>query len=192
MSRWWASTLQFEPWREFIDRIVDTIERLLLLIRLLDDKIKQTLRNAVKKLAERLLKEHPATIPTVVSHGDFQAGNILWDGDRAMILDWEYAGRRSAWYDVLVYGLEFRSGGDSFGRLQAFVHQGKLSRPQVISMDALKEAAGYQSQRNFTAGVFALEEVIRWLTELTPPPIRSVSNYFYQSVREFDVWSRAR
>lgn len=40
-------------------------------------------------------------IPTVVSHGDFQGGNILVTSDNVWIIDWETNGRRSAWFDAI-------------------------------------------------------------------------------------------
>ena len=50
----------------------------------------------------------PAEIPTVMSHGDLQTGNIwvMPDG-KTILYDWETAGERSIWYDsaVLAYSL---------------------------------------------------------------------------------------
>lgn len=40
-------------------------------------------------------------IPTVVSHGDLQGGNILVTPEKVWIIDWETNGRRSAWFDVI-------------------------------------------------------------------------------------------
>lgn len=40
-------------------------------------------------------------IPTVVSHGDLQGGNILVAPDKVWIIDWETNERRSAWFDAI-------------------------------------------------------------------------------------------
>lgn len=47
-------------------------------------------------------------IPTCVSHGDFQAGNIwIEPSGKTLVYDWETVGRRSVWYDsaTLCYSL---------------------------------------------------------------------------------------
>ena len=64
----------------------------------------------------------PAEIPTVMSHGDLQTGNIWVTPDGKTILyDWETAGERSIWYDsaVLAYSLRRPGQWRSFLRSQA-------------------------------------------------------------------------
>ncbi|MBM4430848.1 MAG: hypothetical protein FJ026_10970 [Chloroflexi bacterium] len=48
------------------------------------------------------------SIDLTLSHGDFQPGNILLEGDHLWITDWEYSARRQQHYDILVYGLRSR------------------------------------------------------------------------------------
>lgn len=66
----------------------------------------RTLQIAQK--AADLITASAMRIPTCVSHGDFQGGNI-WVDDRGKtwLYDWETVGRRSVWYDsaVLQYSL---------------------------------------------------------------------------------------
>lgn len=49
-----------------------------------------------------LIRQHDATIPMVVSHGDLQTGNILIEDTigKVFIYDWETACERSVWYDM--------------------------------------------------------------------------------------------
>src|SRR3989339_1483026 len=63
-------------------------------------------------------------LPTVLAHGDFQPANILVDADRLWLIDWEYAGRRQAAYDLLTYKLESRFTRGLSGRFQKFIAQG--------------------------------------------------------------------
>ncbi len=62
-------------------------------------------------------------VPTCISHGDLQEGNIWVSRDgRVLIYDWETCGRRSVWYDpvTLYYSLHNRGQGyDLLGRLEA-------------------------------------------------------------------------
>lgn len=51
-------------------------------------------------------------VPTVMSHGDFQSGNIWVDlQGKVWIYDWETAGRRSIWYDASVLNYSLRRQG---------------------------------------------------------------------------------
>lgn len=56
-------------------------------------------------------------IPTCISHGDFQTGNIWMNNDgTVLIYDWETSGRRSVWYDIttLLYSLRRVFGWEQF------------------------------------------------------------------------------
>ncbi len=50
--------------------------------------------------------------PCVVSHGDFQAGNIWVSKDNVYIIDWETVDKRSCWYDEITikYGTRYYGG----------------------------------------------------------------------------------
>ena len=59
----------------------------------------------IKRIVERALymvSESSMKVPIVMSHGDMQTGNIMYDkGTRGVfIYDWETAGQRSIWYDM--------------------------------------------------------------------------------------------
>lgn len=56
-------------------------------------------------------------IPTCISHGDLQTGNIWMDNKgKVLVYDWETAGRRSVWYDcaTLLYSLRRVYGWEQF------------------------------------------------------------------------------
>lgn len=42
-------------------------------------------------------------LPTVTSHGDFHAGNVLVQDGAAWVVDWELSGRRPAGYDLMQF-----------------------------------------------------------------------------------------
>lgn len=62
-------------------------------------------------------KASEETVEIVQSHGDFQPGNILVDGDVIQIIDWEYSKPRSVVYDYLVYTASSRFAGGLEARL---------------------------------------------------------------------------
>lgn len=75
--------------------------------------------NLMTAYAQHLLPQHPqadhwieyflmqlAALPEVTPtwvHHDLHLGNLCWDNDQIIILDWEYAGLANPWFDA--YGL---------------------------------------------------------------------------------------
>lgn|GEM_PF-4902584 len=55
--------------------------------------------------ARKLAQQAAGKLITAVTHGDFEPGNIIANGDRYWLTDWEYSDRRQAAYDGLVYVL---------------------------------------------------------------------------------------
>lgn len=73
------------------------------------------------------------TIPTCISHGDLQEGNIWASRDgRVLIYDWETCGRRSVWYDpiTLHYSLHNRGPGYNLPGLLKTDTQWLMNDPQ--------------------------------------------------------------
>ena len=69
-----------------------------------------------------MVKSGLREIPTCISHGDFQTGNIWMDETgKTWLYDWETAGRRSVWYDsaVLCYSLRRPYGWSELAALPA-------------------------------------------------------------------------
>lgn len=49
--------------------------------------------------SKRALRSH--ALPLVASHGDFHDRNLLYDGEKLWVIDWELAGPRPAGYDLM-------------------------------------------------------------------------------------------
>jgi hypothetical protein len=72
---------------------------------------------ALLALVEKGVGNVSMEIPTCMSHGDFQTGNIWVDNKgKVLIYDWETTGRKSVWYDcaTLLYSLRRPVGWESF------------------------------------------------------------------------------
>ena len=121
-----------------------------------EQETRQILKFAVQ---EALL--FPKEVPTVLSHGDFQSGNIWVDQqEKVWIYDWETAGRRSLWYDtcVLAYSLRRHYG------WKDFLETGNLT--QIQSCD--KE---YSCEDNRgIKGIVLLEDLIFYLEDMLELP----------------------
>lgn len=123
-------------------------------------------------LAARIKDLLPAggdRLPTVLAHGDFQPANILVDADRLWLIDWEYAGRRQAAYDVLTYKLGSRFTRGLSGRLQKFIAQGVPDGGRWPDFSCY--ANGWQETRSrlFYGLLFLLEELALRLEENNNP-----------------------
>ncbi len=61
-----------------------------------------------KKILNELDKYSSNIITTSYCHGDFHQGNILCEGDKNWILDWENSGQKQIGYDLIILLLESR------------------------------------------------------------------------------------
>ncbi len=117
----------------------------------------KVLHFAAKKA--RVLK---GTIPTVMSHGDFQTGNIWVDSNKkTWIYDWETADRRSIWYDVTVleYSLRRNAGWKEL-----------MGNPFPEKMELYDSTEENKSNYNAMKGIVLLEELCFYLEDLVELP----------------------
>lgn len=100
----------------------DLIER----ISSLFDRAKKQKNISTTKEAEKLfsgllprLEDISGEIPTAITHGDLQAGNIWIDqSEKVWIIDWETQERRSCWFDIVT--LEYSTRYD--GGIQSLIN----------------------------------------------------------------------
>ncbi len=114
------------PLETFLARQVDEIQRLCGRSQLLRERERQSLRSGVQFLQDQLYSSVSSSseLPVAMTHGDFQAANILVDSDPIWLIDWEHAGLRHATYDGLGYLLRNRSPRGLAKRLHEFVVSG--------------------------------------------------------------------
>ncbi len=94
-----------------------------------------------------------------LAHGDFQPANILFDGKRTWLIDWEYAAERQWGYDALTYELRARFPEGLVGRLEKFIVQG------FSSDSPLPAPWESEADRRRAALIFCLEELLHHLEE---------------------------
>jgi Ser/Thr protein kinase RdoA (MazF antagonist) len=127
-----------------------------------------------------------ASIEMSDGHGDFQAGNVLWDGRQSWIIDWEHSGRRQFLYDALVYALAGRSPAGSAARFAGF-----LACPRSFLGDSFESA--WPEMRDATPArwqliltVFLLEQLVWYIEENRNPLFRHPDRGLIDLCREFD------
>lgn len=119
---------------------------------------------------EAILFEKP--IPLVMSHGDFQTGNIWVDKtEKVWIYDWETVAKRPIWYDtsVLQYSLRRVYGWKDFIELSAF------SFPQ---MDTYVDGAYSSDEIRGIKGIVMLEDLCFYLEDMLELPEKWGSELF--------------
>ena len=109
-------------------------------------------------------------IDLVSTHGDFQPGNILCSKDDFWIIDWEYSGQRSIFYDALVFDLECRFPSGLGARLNKKINElGGMS-------DYLKwTGQPLGSNKSYYFSVFFLEDLLLRMDEISVDLIQTKS-----------------
>jgi hypothetical protein len=127
---------------------------------------------ALAALATRL--PGSASLTTAETHGDFQDGNVLVDGDAVWMIDWEYTGRRQAGFDVLVHALAARFPVGLAARVRAAA-AGRPSGP----LEPLRCWPGLDwtttDARRRALAIFLLEELAVRVQENAGPRLRAVT-----------------
>lgn len=114
-------------------------------------------------IAERLAQNIIMDIPTCISHGDFQSGNIwIEPSGKTLVYDWETAGRRSVWYDsaTLSYSLRRAFGWESLVNDSG---EGGL-------MKCVPDGVNAQMDRRGIIGVLLLEDILFYLDDMLELP----------------------
>jgi len=77
----------------------------------------------------------------VVSHNDMNPGNILWDGTRAWLVDWEVAGLAHPFYDLAVLAMFLQLDDAAANGLLAQQEQRPLVDGEAATLAALRRLA---------------------------------------------------
>jgi hypothetical protein len=74
----------------------------------IDSKVKDLIIYLASSIANKLILYPDGTLTTAFCHGDFHQGNILVNGEKFWILDWEHSGKRQIGYDLIILLLQSR------------------------------------------------------------------------------------
>lgn len=161
------ASLEIEATADYVDARLGECHRLLESCRhanAFGTEARQALE-AVARCVKASAEGVDRSVGTCVTHGDFQPANILWDGKRTWLIDWEYSGIRQAVHDVLVLGLGSRFPAGLAARTREFVARGVPG--------SLRESAGGwpgadwgdHRWRKFCAAAFLMDEFLIHLRE---------------------------
>jgi hypothetical protein len=186
-------TCEQVPLDEYVEGLRTRIQTLVGDNRLLSTAQKRALKEHAAALSAHIRRLSSAVggqIATALTHGDFQPANVLVDGERVWLIDWEYAARRQAGYDALVYGLRARFPRGLAHRLDEFVAQG----PEADRWHTRWPRCGWQGadDRFLYAVLFWLEELSLHLEENANPSFVQPGEGLPILMGEIDLWIKAR
>ncbi len=165
-------TLEYTDCHEYINRLND---RVIDMLQTATSKKNIKSVATVKKLVDYAKKEalcFEKPVPLVMSHGDFQTGNIWVDqAGKVWLYDWETVAKRTIWYDasVLQYSLRRTCGWKDFMNAEA------LSFPE---MSSYIESDYQLEQCRGIKGLIMLEDICFYLEDMLELPGKWGSELF--------------
>ncbi len=114
----------------------------------------------VSEAAYSMTSQLPDTIPTAMTHGDFQSGNIWFDAmeKKTYLIDWETVAVRSIWYDPATLLLSTRRHNGVLNMVAA--RESQHVRDSVLINDSNKSY-----HMDAVMGILLLEDIIFYLED---------------------------
>ena len=111
-----------QPLFEYLSELKNRVLRGLKNINYLEVKDKEYIIEFSKIFLNELNKYSNTIITISYCHGDFHQGNILCDGNKNWILDWENSGQKQIGYDLLILLLESRISDGFYSRFSKLLN----------------------------------------------------------------------
>ena len=156
-------TFEWTPARQYVESLKEDIIRKTALA-----KEKKGINEAAATLhlldlAVGLSNRLNRKIPTCITHGDFQAGNIWVEpSGRTLLYDWETTGRRSVWYDSATLSYSLR---------RAFGWESMVKSSDVEGlMKCVPNGIEVKIDRKGVLGVLLMEDILFYLDDMLELP----------------------
>jgi hypothetical protein len=176
LSQWSARTREGEPADAYVARTANQVRHWVGIGKAWSPLARQRVENwlnCIQDIVQRLSATAGATLVTAVGHGDFQPGNILYDGEQIWFTDWEYSERRQWEYDTLTFWLGSRFATGLAARIAEMLERPECVQSQPMVAEWLNWSRLSVEHRKLILVVFLLEE-LAWRTQENANP------YFHQ------------
>ena len=165
LQRIQTETKKTEPLFDYVHRLEMEIKQSIDQEKYFNQKLKNKVEILISIVKRHLQSKN--SIPIVLSycHGDFQQGNIIFDGSKTWIIDWEYSGYKQRDYDLFVLLLKSRVSKDFSTRFLK-LYKGELNKfhKLIINIWPSKDLVKAK-ERKFFLVLFLLEELNFHVTE---------------------------
>lgn len=152
---------------------------------LISNNIFASIKSRVIRVCDQLLsfKQYDKTINLAMTHGDFQAANILLDENNIWLIDWENAKKRSVNYDTLTYVLNVRLIDQFYDTFLLFSQQSKNNQ-----YDFFKKHLSYLDDNDLDQilRVFLVENLIFALQQNNNIKFYSLDKYLLDYLEEIE------
>lgn len=175
-------TLEYRDAAEYANRLLSDIVEKIQLAEVRKNISCADTVIAIAKAAHSKALLLSAPLPTVLSHGDLQGGNIWVDKvkGKTYLLDWETNERRSVWYDCATLLLSTR-------RANKLEEMMKNCETQAVKVAVLANDGKKDYNMEAVMGIVTLEEILFYLDDMLELPQDFGGNIFERVVRELDA-----
>lgn len=160
-----AETLEPSSLGDVFDKTHALARQMVQNLGTLPDSVKNRLEEMLERCVTLTAAGRTVSLPTCVTHGDFQPGNLLTDGSDFWLIDWEYFGRRSICYDFFTWTLKARHSLGLGERLESAVAAQKSAAPVDIW------GCAQNGDLRALIALFLAEDLIVKLQEIRSPGI---------------------
>lgn len=160
-----AETLEASTLGQVFDNARATCQKILHATEKMPQTLISKLESMLNVCARLSASDRAVALPTCITHGDFQPGNLLSDGTQFWLIDWEYYDRRSVTYDYFIWSLHGRQSRGLSKRLDAVVAAGESAQP--LDVWGHKQSGGIAP----LLSVFLVEDLAVKLQEIRSPAI---------------------
>lgn len=173
-----ANTIKMEDVKTYMYNIIEENRRLLARAKL--EKAIETWKTSDELCVDiyKVCYKATGTIPTMISHGDLQAGNIWVDKDKVWIIDWETHERRSIWFDVVTLHFSTRY----YGGIKKLVDSMDSDETRII---LLRNGDCHISTKLMVL-IFILEDINFYLKDMLELPGLSGKDSFDRYIKELN------
>lgn len=88
--------------------------------------------NFLEELSRELKGYPDGTVFSAYCHGDFHQGNIICDGKKNWVLDWEHSGQRQIGYDLMILLMDSRISSGFSHRFMKILHNELTSHQRLL------------------------------------------------------------
>lgn len=143
----------------------------------------QQLNAIEKKILGKIDLEQHTELVVARTHGDLQPANVLCNSSQFWIIDWEYSGERSIYYDALVFEIEIR-------RTDTIAHNLSKFKQGINNGDVYCDWVndGVSKINSYYFYIFLLEDLIVKAEELLFPRLEIENESFNRYLQQINTF----